>query len=289
MIQSMTGFATASVPFKGGSLQMELKGVNARFLDLFFKVADDLRVHEPSVRQALTTQLARGKVECRLQYTRDSATAGPEGAVNSNLLAQLADWQAAIQAALPTARPLSTGEVLRWPGILGDVSLDFEALGPEVMVLTTQALESFVASRAREGKKLAEVIHDRVRALREGVSQIEPMIPEAQAAHAEKLRQRLREALGSADEDRINQEIAIYATRIDVAEEFARLRTHLDEVERVLAEGGQVGKRLDFLMQELNREANTLGSKSVLSAVSQAAMEFKLLIEQMREQVQNLA
>jgi uncharacterized protein (TIGR00255 family) len=154
--------------------------------------------------------------------------------------------------------------------------------------MSSEALDDFTASRVREGEKLATMILDRVNSIREIVRQVAPRIPEAQQLFTEKLRQRLQEALGNASDDRILQEVAVFATRIDVAEEITRLNAHLDEVERVLKKGGASGKRLDFLMQELNREANTLGSKSAITEVSQAAMDLKLLIEQMREQIQNL-
>ena len=170
----------------------------------------------------------------------------------------------------------------------GDDTLDSEALIPACLALAREALDDFTASRAREGEKLAAVIVERVARMRDLVRDVAPRIPVAQAAFQDKLRQRLIDAIGSADDERIRQEVAVFAVRIDVAEELARLSTHLDEVERVLKAGGASGKRLDFLMQELNREANTLGSKSVVSEVSQTAMELKLLIEQMREQIQNL-
>ena len=149
-------------------------------------------------------------------------------------------------------------------------------------------LDEFTASRAREGEKLATLIVDRVAAIRAVVARVAPRIPEAQAIYTDKLRARLTEALGGASDERVLQEVAVFATRIDVAEELGRLGAHLDEVERVIKQGGACGKRLDFLMQELNREANTLGSKSAITEVSQASMELKLLIEQMREQIQNL-
>jgi uncharacterized protein (TIGR00255 family) len=157
-----------------------------------------------------------------------------------------------------------------------------------VLALARTVLEEFTASRGREGEKLAEMIIDRVNAMRDIVRRVVPRIPEAQTLFTDKLRQRLIDALGNASDERILQEVAVFATRIDVAEELSRLTTHLDEVERVLKQGGACGKRLDFLMQELNREANTLGSKSAITEVSQASMDLKLLIEQMREQIQNL-
>ena len=189
---------------------------------------------------------------------------------------------------MPEARPLAVNDVLRWPGMFGDQSIDYAALAPQVLALAREVLDEFAASRAREGEKLAIMIVDRVRAIRDIVARVAPRIPEAQALYTDKLRQRLTEALGGASDERVLQEVAVFATRIDVAEELTRLAAHLDEVERVLKQGGACGKRLDFLMQELNREANTLGSKSAITEVSQASMELKLLIEQMREQIQNL-
>ena len=172
--------------------------------------------------------------------------------------------------------------------MFGDQGIDYAALGPEVMALAREVLDDFTATRGREGEKLAKMIVDRVEAMRDIVRRVAPRIPEAQALFTEKLRQRLNDALGNASDERILQEVAVFATRIDVAEELTRLVTHLDEVERILKQGGACGKRLDFLMQELNREANTLGSKSAITEVSQASMDLKLLIEQMREQIQNL-
>jgi uncharacterized protein (TIGR00255 family) len=287
-VQSMTGFATANVLFAGGSLHLELKGVNSRFLDLHFKIADDLRHYEMGLRETLTANVTRGKVECRLYYALSHEKSAGD-TVNDSLLSKLSALQQIIQTALPGTPALTAAEILRWPGMIGDQSVDFTVLGEEVKLALGAALADFTSSRVREGEKLASMIWERVAAILKLIGQVEPLIPEAQTNYAEKLRQKLLEVLSSADEDRIRQEIAVYATRIDVAEELSRLRTHLGEVERVLTQGGAVGKRLDFLMQELNREANTLGSKSVVSLVSQAAMEMKLLIEQMREQVQNLA
>jgi uncharacterized protein (TIGR00255 family) len=208
--------------------------------------------------------------------------------LNGELLERLKMFEAQVRAELPGAAPLAVSDVLRWPGMFGDDSLDIATLVPACLALTKDALEDFAASRAREGEKLSAVILERVARMRELVREVAPRIPAAQAAFQEKLKQRLIDAIGSCDDERVRQELAVFSVRIDVAEELARLSTHLDEVERVLKAGGASGKRLDFLMQELNREANTLGSKSVVSEVSQAAMELKLLIEQMREQIQNL-
>jgi len=287
MICSMTGYAVKTRDVDRGSLQIELKSVNSRYLDFHFRVTEDLRALEMPLRELLSARLSRGKVECRLSFNAAAARA-EQLQLNGDLLASLQALSAQVRAQLPDAAPLSVNETLRWPGMFGDQSVDFAALGPEVMALAREALDDFTASRAREGDKLAAMIVERVNGMRDIVRRVAPRIPEAQALFTDKLRQRLVEALGNASDDRILQEVAVFATRIDVAEELSRLSTHLDEVERVLKQGGACGKRLDFLMQELNREANTLGSKSAITEVSQASMDLKLLIEQMREQIQNL-
>ena len=287
MIFSMTGYAARTLDLECGALQIELKSVNSRYLDIQFRVCEELRVAEPALREMFGARLARGKLECRMGFSASSARAQAT-ALNADLLQRLKAFEAQVRGELPDAQPLSVSDVLRWPGMFGDDSLDSATLVPAALALAKEALDDFTASRSREGEKLAAVIMERVTRMRALVREVEPRIPAAQAAFQEKLKQRLAEALGSADDERIRQEVAVFAVRIDVAEELARLSTHLDEVERVVAAGGACGKRLDFLMQELNREANTLGSKSVVAEVSQTAMELKLLIEQMREQIQKL-
>lgn len=287
MICSMTGYAVKTRDLEHGTLQLELKSVNSRYLDFHFRVAEDLRALEIPLREMLSARINRGKVECRLSFNAAAARAD-QLKINGELLATLKSLNARVRSEMPDATPLSVNETLRWPGMFGEQNVDFAALSPEVMALARDALVDFTATRGREGDKLAETIIDRVNAMRDIVRRVAPRIPEAQSIYTDKLRQRLTEALGGASDDRVLQEVAVFATRIDVAEELARLTTHLDEVERVLKQGGACGKRLDFLMQELNREANTLGSKSAITEVSQASMELKLLIEQMREQIQNL-
>ena len=287
MIYSMTGYAAAACAVKGGVLQIELKSVNSRYLDYHFRVCDELRIAEPALRELIGARLVRGKLECRVSFVA-TASAAQQASLNAELLARLGRLDTQIRAELPLAAPLAVSDVLRWPGIFGDDSLDIEAVLPACRELARAALDDFVASRAREGEKLAAVILDKVTCMRGLLRDIEPRIPAALAAFNEKLRQRLLDALDTVSDDRIRQEVAVFAARIDVAEELARLATHLDEVERVLRTAGASGKRLDFLMQELMREANTFGSKSLVAELSQLAIEFKLLIEQMREQVQNL-
>lgn len=287
MIYSMTGFAVASTELENGSLTLELRAVNHRYLDLQFKMPDELRVQESFLREAIATQLTRGKVECRIAYTPRQSTHNP-AKLNQDMVQQLAKWDAQVREFLPAARALSVADVLRWNGVLESAALSADALQITLQSMLKQVLQDFAAARAREGEKLKEFVLARVvqiDALRNAVS---PRIPGAVAQYESKLRTKLLEALGSQDDERVRQEITLYASKVDVDEELSRLLAHLDEVKRVLSKGGVVGKRLDFLMQELHREANTLGSKSVDAEVSRCAMDIKILIEQMREQVQNI-
>ncbi|NMG35737.1 YicC family protein [Azoarcus sp. TTM-91] len=287
MIHSMTGFAVQTRDLGPVSLHLELRSVNSRYLDLTFRIVEDLRQAEPAIREQLSARLTRGKVECRLNlHTSDAAPRSL--ALNGALLAQLVDAQAAVKAQFADAAPLSVAEVMRWPGMLADDSMAFEQMQPAIAALAKAALDELVATRRREGEKLADMIRERVTRMRELVAQVEPRMPAIIGEYQDKLTARLRDAVASLDEDRIRQEVALFAQRIDVAEELSRLSTHLDEVERILKAGGAAGKRLDFLMQELNREANTLASKSAATDVTGVAMELKVLIEQMREQVQNI-
>jgi len=286
MILSMTGYATASTELDSGSLTLELRAVNHRYLDIQLRMPDELRSLEGTLREAITAQLQRGKVECRINY---AVRSGQSGAVlNRELLQQLAVWNREVQALLPDARSLGVADVLRWNGVLETLAASADELRAALLGLLQDVLQEFSASRAREGEKLREFLLqrvDKIEVLRNGVV---PHVPAAIAAYEQKLITRLREAMQNAEDERIRQEITLFASKIDVDEELSRLAGHLAEMRRVLAQGGAVGKRLDFLMQELNREANTLGSKSVDAEVSRSAMEMKILIEQMREQIQNL-
>jgi uncharacterized protein (TIGR00255 family) len=286
-IHSMTGYAALDRDLGPVRLALELKSVNGRFLDLNFRCAEELRFLEMPLREKLAAAIGRGKVECRVHLQPNNA-ATPPLTPNFALVQQLATLEAEVRATLPDAAPLTTAEVLRWPGVLASEAISQERLQAECFGLLEAVLAEFLASRSREGARLADVLRERSARMRAAVAQVEPMVPVAIADYTERLATRLREAVAALDEERIRQEIGVFAAKIDVAEELARLIAHLDEVERVLDKGGAVGKRLDFLMQELNREANTLASKSVSAAVTAIALELKLLIEQMREQVQNL-
>jgi len=287
MVSSMTGYAAVTRELAAGILALELKSVNSRFLDVQFRIAEELRTVEPALRELAMAAVGRGKLDCRLAFT-PSPLARDESALNAEALARLARMSQVVRDAIPDAQPFRVVEVLHWPGVLGDEPAAAERVRDAAIEAMRTALAELVAARTREGEKLARMIRERLAKMRGRLAEIEPFVPKAIAAYEEKLAAKLREVLASTDEDRIRQEIAVFGVRIDVAEELSRLAAHLDEAERVLASGGAVGKRLDFLMQELNREANTLGAKSVSKELSAAVLEFKVLIEQMREQVQNL-
>jgi uncharacterized protein (TIGR00255 family) len=285
MICSMTGYAAATRDLPVASLAAELKSVNGRFLDVQFRLPEELRTVEPMLRELIQARVGRGKVECRVSVSAP-AGAAPQISVNEGLLAALAEASRKVRTAIPDAQPLRVGEALHWPGVLGD---ERSALVREACVaLVRELLEEFAATRSREGEKLGKMVIERAERLKSLLVSIQPKLPEAIAAYEEKLAARLRDVLGGVDEERMRQEIALFGVKVDVAEELNRLGAHLEEVHRVVKAGGAVGKRLDFLMQELNREANTLGSKSVSKDLSDASLEFKLLIEQMREQIQNI-
>lgn len=298
----MTGYAVSSRESEAGTLTLELRSVNSRFLDLQFRMNDDLRALEPVLREAITARVARGKVECRLSFGRKEKSAASL-AVNGALLASLKQAQQDVAAHFPQATPLSIHELLRWPGVLAESELGQDSLQADVQSLLAATLSAFIDSRQREGASLEAMLVSRITDIEQIVKAITPLVPQAIEQFRAKAVERMSEALGIAQAaagsaaptisreetlDRIRQEVTLYGIRVDVAEELTRLSGHLSETRAILKKGGQVGKRLDFMMQELNREANTLGSKAALKELSDASMQMKLLIEQMREQVQNL-
>ena len=287
MIQSMTGYAAASADIAGARLSLELRSVNSRFLDVQVRIAEDLRALEPLLREAVSARLARGKVECRL-YFNDSGGAAQPATLDAAALERLKALAAQAALAFPQAAPLRLADVLRWPGVVSQAARDEEALRAIAQDLARRALDELVATRAREGAKLAAIVRERIAEMRRRVEQVAPQIPAALAAYQAKLAERLREAMASAAEERIRAEVALFAAKVDVDEELERLRAHFSEVEKTLGGKGSAGKRLDFLAQELNREANTLASKAASGAIADCALELKVLIEQVREQVQNI-
>jgi uncharacterized protein (TIGR00255 family) len=287
MILSMTGFAAEAAELPGLSLSVELRSVNHRYLDVTVKLPDELRHLEPALRERLSEELRRGKVECRVGMSRTTPGAATL-AVNAARVGQLADAANDVQRFVPAASPLTVNEILRWPGVLAEPSIAPEELAAKVVALVDQGVADLAASRRREGAKVQAILEASCDGIEKEVARVMPRIPLIHALFTEKLAQRLKDAGLDPNEDRLKQEFAVFATKIDVAEELSRLTTHVAEVRRVLGAGGSAGKRLDFLAQELHREANTLGSKSVDAEISQASLELKVLIEQMREQVQNV-
>lgn len=287
MIYSMTGYSALSQELPQGTLNLELKTVNSRYLELQFRIADDLRVLEPMLRELIGSRLGRGKVDCRLGFSA-AVTAESLAHLRTGLLDQLLALDKTVRERAPQAAPLSVAEILRWPGMIEVEEVSKEALKSAALALLTRALDDLAETRAREGAKLKDIILERAEEMTGLVARIKPKSALIVANLQEKLRQRLQEAQVSNDDERVRQEIVLFAQKIDVDEEIARLGAHLSELQRILEKGGSAGKRLDFLMQELNREANTLGSKSVDKEMSQASMDMKVLIDQMREQVQNI-
>ena len=285
MIQSMTGYAAATADSARGVLALELRSVNSRFLDVQMRIAEELRALEPMLREKIGERVARGKLDCRLSFVEGST---PATELNETALDQLKTLSKKAQKAFPKAAGLRVADVLRWPGVVAGAAVDERELRAVAEKLCRRALDELVAARGREGAKLAAAVAERVAAMRRCVEKVAPLMPQSVATYQAKLTERLKEALGSADDDRVRAEVAVFAAKIDVDEELTRLRAHLAEVERVLKQGGAAGKRLDFLAQELNREANTVASKAASQAVTEAALELKLLVEQMREQVQNI-
>ena len=287
MIHSMTGYATLTQVTPQGTLSLELRAVNNRYLDVQLRLPDDFRSLEPSMREIITQKLHRGKVECRLNFTPQDSIANPQG-INTELLQQLQQLDRTVKSVFPEAQSLPVATILNWPGMLGSETVPMNELRDDAMSLLHTTLEAFLTSRNREGEKLKAILLERLQQIRAQLKLAHPRIPGLISAFEEKLKARVQEALDNFDEDRIRQEIILFASKIDIDEELSRLHTHLDEVEHILNKGGAVGKRLDFLMQELNREANTVGSKSIDVEISKISMSLKVLIEQMREQVQNI-
>lgn len=293
-ISSMTGYAVATRDSASGTITIELKSVNSRFLDIQFRINDDLRAFEPALREAITSRITRGKVECRLSFGRKNA--GSSQALNADILASLAGMQDKLRTQFPQATQLSVADLLRWPGVIEDAAASQDTMQEDVMATLAEAAQAFVLSRQREGAALQAMLLARVTDMEQIVQQITPLVPQALAQFQQKATERMQDALSVATQgrvsdeilDRVRQEVTLYAIKVDIAEELTRLSTHLAETRNILAKGGQLGKRLDFMMQELNREANTVGSKAALKELSDASMAMKLLIEQMREQVQNL-
>ena len=272
-------------------LGLEIRAVNSRFLDLTFRLPDELRSQEPALRALLTNRLKRGKVEVRAAIDVDASASLPQP--TAALLQRMQSLQDLVQAWLPDAKGLSVADALRFSGNGHAVQVDWQEVVP---ALAEKAVDELVDARAREGKRLASMLLDRIQQLRALAEQAGPLVPQLVEQQRQRFLERWQEAMGltegqvapEAARERALSEATAFAIRIDVAEEITRLGSHLDEVERLLKKGGEIGKRLDFLIQEMHREANTLGSKSATLELTRISVDMKVLIEQMREQVQNI-
>jgi uncharacterized protein (TIGR00255 family) len=287
---SMTGFANATASTPSGRVTVDLRSVNHRYFEPTFRMPDDLRGLESQMRELASAKISRGKLDCRISVAADESSLQATK-LDSRALTALAQLESQARAHFASAAALSMDAILRWPGII-PVESRGDALAAEVMKLFETCLADLTATRAREGEKLVGFIQDRLKDIEGLTHTARPLTQAATALYKTKLVERLNEALSAISaqpsEERIQQEVVMYASRVDVDEELDRLTAHVSEVQRVLKAGGSAGKRLDFLMQELNREANTLGSKSATPELTRISVELKVLIEQMREQVQNI-
>ncbi|QOR40619.1 YicC family protein [Billgrantia diversa] len=285
-VHSMTAFARQSREGDWGSLQLELRSVNQRYLEPFFRLPEALRDLEPAFREALRTRLSRGKVECHLRF--EPTDISETLAVNHRRLIALAEALGEIREALPQVAMPDALSLLDHPGVLDAQGVDLDAVKAEATALFEAALDELIEARAREGDKLAALIRDRLAGVREQVVEVRRLMPEILERQRALLLERLEAVKTELDPQRLEAELVLLAQKADVDEELDRLETHVGEVARQLDQKGPKGRRLDFLMQELNREANTLSSKSAVASTTRCAVELKVLIEQMREQIQNI-
>jgi uncharacterized protein (TIGR00255 family) len=283
----MTGFSTAEARIGSFRLVWEIRSVNHRFLELGFRLPEDLRAVEPECRELVGAAIKRGKVDCSLKISADAHAAAADTIV-AGALERLRALEAQVRTQFADARPLTTHEVLRWPGVLEEPAQNIEELGEAVKGCLAAALRSLTEARGREGARIAEMLEKRNAGITALVTGIKPQLDGVQARYRDRLRDRLQRLDVQADPERLEQELALIAQRVDVAEEIDRLASHVAEVQAILHRSEPIGRRLDFLIQELNREANTFASKVQEEALTRVGVELKVLIEQMREQVQNL-
>ena len=286
MIYSMTAFARNEVKHEWGSAIWEVRSVNQRYLETFFRLPEQFRSLEPVLRERFRKALQRGKVECNLRFNANDANVG-KLSLNEDLAKQLmhaADW---VQS-----HGQSTGvnpvDILRWPGVIAAEETDMDAIQADVLAAFDKTLKDFKDARATEGVNLKAMIEQRLDAITKEVEIVTEKMPTIIDWQRERIQNRFEEAKVELEPTRLEQEMIMLAQRIDVAEELDRLNSHVSETHKILKKGGAVGRRLDFMMQEFNRESNTLGSKSISTEITQSAVELKVLIEQMREQIQNI-
>jgi uncharacterized protein (TIGR00255 family) len=286
MTNSMTAYAQAKRLTDHGELSCELRAVNHRYLEVQPRMPEELRVLEQSIRDQIASKIHRGRVDVFVRLS-SCGPASDAGQLEERVVKDLAKIASKVQKLLPTVEPLRVSDILRWPGVLVAESMDIKVMQVEMQQLIDQALNELLEARAREGAKLAALIEKRLVGIEDQISLVSKALPDIEKEYRARLEDRLSE-IQDLDPSRREQEVVLFLQKLDVAEELDRLEVHVSEVRSALLDEGAVGRRLDFLMQELNREANTLGSKSQDSRMTQASIELKVLIEQMREQVQNL-
>ena len=287
MVRSMTAFARRESELDAGVLSWELRSLNHRYLEVSLRLPEELRQLETAVRERINARLARGKLDCTCRFQKASRAAVPVEIDQDNLKRLLTACDM-VSAGLPTVTPPDPLELLRWPGVVRDVPLDTAPLMQGALDLLDATLDELLDSRVREGESITTLLTQRCDAMLEQVSKARTLLPEIRSGLRTRLEQRLAELDVDVEPGRLEQELVLQLQKIDVDEELDRLANHIGEVRRVIGSGKPVGRRLDFLMQELNREANTLGSKSVVTETANISVELKVLIEQMREQVQNV-
>ena len=286
MTRSMTGFARHESNFSWGQVTWEIRSVNHRYLEPHFRLPEKLRSLEPNLRDALRNSLSRGKIEVNLQLQTNQLS--QTLAIDSQLLVELANAAQTVSQTLENSGPVNPLEALRWPGVIQESQLDFEQIQIDALTAFKTALDKLIDQRGREGNELAQLIETRLQTIEELVAQLRTQIPAILTSQKQKIIDRIEALEVEIDQNRLEQELVYLAQKSDVDEELDRLITHVGETRHCLKQKKSIGRRLDFLMQEFNREANTLGSKSSASDTTKIAIELKVLIEQMREQVQNI-
>ncbi|MET0088768.1 MAG: YicC/YloC family endoribonuclease [Candidatus Thiodiazotropha sp.] len=287
MISSMTAFAREEYRGDLGNMSWEIRSVNHRYQEVYLRMLEELRALEPAVRELLNSRLSRGKLDVSLKF-KPGRQADTALRINQRLVEQVLEAEQDLADRYDLGSALGTRDLLRWPGVLEEQEQDYTPVKQQAMQLLETAIDSLIDNRLREGERLGEIILQRCRSLHTEVNRVRELMPDVLEGVRSRIRERLAEVMDELDETRVEQEMVLLVQRLDVDEEMDRLETHLDEVARVLEADEPIGRRLDFLMQELNREANTLTSKSNNVEITRSAVEMKVLIEQMREQIQNI-
>lgn len=287
MIRSMTAYGRKELNSHWGSAAWELRSVNQRYLETYIRLPEQFRALEPIIREKLRNRLTRGKVECNLRFELDATSQQQQLSLNKDLASQIlqaAEW---IKQNV-NSTDINPIEVLRWPGVISAKEQDLDLISQEILALLEQAIDEFILVREREGQALEELIRQRLDGVSAEIDKIKQWMPDILQWQKDKLQTKLAEAAVELEQNRFEQEMILLAQKIDVAEELDRLSTHVKETRVILKKNEAVGRRLDFMMQEFNRESNTIASKSINADVTNSSIELKVLIEQMREQIQNI-